>query len=96
MHFEDLWCQAEELHKEAGKEDSISSIVEELIMKLNLYRLVDERPEISDGERQIIKSRTLGEILLTITNLSYKDNIDVFEALSTAYTYHNLNKSFKI
>lgn len=93
IHFEELWEKCEQIHKETTKEDSISILVDELIMKLNLYRLLDEKKEISESEQQKIKSRTMGEILLTLTNLSLKDNINVFDALNTAYKYHNLGFS---
>ena len=51
-------------------------------MKLNVYKVIDQRIEIPPTEKLAIKSRTLGEILMTITNLSLRDNINVFEALS--------------
>lgn len=79
-HFEDLWCQAENFHK--NSDSSISSIMDELSMKINLYKLFESQKD--SAELKKIKSRTLGEILLVITNLSLKEDINVFEALNTA------------
>lgn len=89
LSFENLWNQCEDLHKQSSSDDSINLILDELIMKINLYRLLDEKKEIELIERQKIKSRTLGEILLTITNLSLKDDINVFDALLTAHKFQN-------
>lgn len=83
-HFEELWEKCEILNKEAVKEDTISIIIDELMMKLNLYKIIDLKSEISEDERQKIKNRTMGEILLTLTNVSLKDNINVFDALHIA------------
>lgn len=90
IHFEELWEKCELLFKDTSKDDSISTIIEELLMKLNLYRVIDSKMEIPEEERVKIKSRTMGEILLSLTHLSYKDNINVFEALSIALQYRNI------
>lgn len=92
LHFEELWESCEKSHQETSKNDNISSIVDELMMKLNLYKLIDKKTEISKEDQQKIKSRTVGEILLTLTNLSLKDNINVFEALNIALQYHTLTR----
>lgn len=89
IHFEELWEKSEKLHLESNSNDSVSSIVDELAMKINLYKIIDSRTEVSEGERQQAKSRTIGEILLTLTKLSLKDNIDVYEALSIAQQYRS-------
>ncbi len=89
IHFEELWENCENLHKDLGKGDTVASVIDELAMKINLYKLLDGKTEITEEERQKIKSRTLGEILLTLTNLSLKDNINVFESLSIAYQIRN-------
>jgi hypothetical protein len=44
------------------------------------------------------KSRTLGEILMSLTQLSLKDNINVFDALQLALHYRSveqLNKKYQ-
>lgn len=89
IHFEELWENCENLHKELGKGETVPIIIDELAMKINLYKLIDGKTEISDEERQKVKSRTLGEILLTLTHLSLKDNINVFESLSIAHQIRN-------
>ena len=92
-HFEILWEECEKLHQ-AG--DSASSIIDELMMKLNLYKALAERTEIPKDELQKIKTRTMGEILLTMTNLSLIDNINVFEALSVDKQYRDAELDAKI
>lgn len=89
ISFEELWNKSEEFQKNAYKEITTQSIIEELILKLNLYKAIDLKIEIPEEERQKVKSRTLGEILLTFTCLSLKDNINVYEALSISLQYRN-------
>jgi hypothetical protein len=86
-HFEDLWEKCELLHKDFVAQDDVQAIVNELQMKLNLYQTIDQKKEIPPEEIEKVKSRTFGEILLTLTNLSLKDGINVFDALATAYKY---------
>jgi len=81
IHFEELWEKCEKLHHD---EDNPSIIIDELMMKLNLYKAIDQKSEIPKEEAQKIKSLAMGEILLTITNLSLVDNINVFNSLNTA------------
>lgn len=93
MHFEELWEKCEKTH--IG-ESNMDSILDELAMKINLYRILSEKKEIPDAELQKIKSRTIGEILFTLTNLSLKDNINVFDALSKAQQFHSEKNYEKI
>ena len=90
IHFEDLWEKCEKFHQSEGMEGSAAALIDELMMKLNLYKVIDLKEEIPAEDRQKIKSRTLGEILLTLTQLSLKDNINVFEALSVALQYRSI------
>lgn len=86
-HFENLWEKCEQLHQDFVAQDEVQAIVNELQMKLNLYQTIDQKKEIPPEEIEKVKSRTFGEILLTLTNLSLKDGINVFDALATAYKY---------
>jgi len=85
-HFEDLWEKCEQLHQELNNVETFF-IIDELLMKLKLYKVLDEK--IKTEDQQVAKSRLLGEILLAITKISVKDNINVFDALATAYNFHN-------
>lgn len=91
VHFEELWEKCEKFHADASLGNSVQNVIEELMMKINLYKAIDARTEIPEDERQKLKSRTLGEILLTLTNLSLKDNVDVYEALSIALQYRSID-----
>jgi hypothetical protein len=92
IHFEELWEQCEQLHKEGSSsgDDQVPALIDEIMMKLNLYRVIENNKEIAEEERQKVKSRTYGEILLALTNLSFIDNINVFEALSVAMKYRSV------
>jgi hypothetical protein len=90
VHFETLWEQCEKFHQESIKDSEVTIMIDEIMMKLKLYQLIDSQKEVPDEERQNIKSRTMGEILWTLTRLSLKDNINVFDALNTAYKFHNI------
>jgi hypothetical protein len=92
IHFEELWEKSELLYKDNLERDSVSSIVDEIMMKLNLYKVLEEKKEIPEEELKKVKSRTYGEILLTLTNLSMKDGINVFEALATAFKYRSIKQ----
>lgn len=66
------------------------SVAEELVMKINLYKAITEKTKIPTEELHKMRTRILGEILLTLTGLSIKDNVDVFEALATALQYRTI------
>lgn len=83
MHFEDLWEQCENFHKQIN-EDNAQSIIEELTLKLKLYQAIDTNANLLDEEHKKIKAHTFGELLLSLTKLSLKEEINVFEALSFA------------
>jgi hypothetical protein len=92
VHFEELWEKCENFHQEENKNEiDCQSILDALAMKVNLYRMVDQSVDAKDEEQQKAKSRLIGEILLTLTNLSLKDNINVFDALAVAYRHHTID-----
>lgn len=91
MHFEELWEKCEELHKRMEQPDNMPALLEELSMKISLYKAIDAKKEIPEEDRQKAKSRALGEILLTLTHVSLQDNINVFEALGVAFQYRSAN-----
>lgn len=93
IHFEELWEKCEQLHHNDG--NSMPAI-DELIMKLNLYKAIVMQTEIPKEEFEQMKSRTMGEILLVITKISLVDNINVFEALSIAQQHRSSQVSNSI
>lgn len=90
QHFEELWELCENYHKEDDKHNSLQEIITEISMKIDLYFRLDQK-EISQEELKKIKSRLFGEILLTLTNLSLLDNVNVFEALSIAHQMRSID-----
>jgi hypothetical protein len=91
LHFEDLWSNAESYHTDTINVDSVQLIIDEIMMKLNIYKAIDSRLEISQQEKNNIKSKTIGEILFSLTNLSLKDNINVFESLLDSINSRGIN-----
>jgi len=90
-HFEVLWEQCENFQKDGAAQNDVQHIIEELMLKISLYKAIDAKTEIPEEDRQKVKSRTLGEILLTLTALSLKDNINVYEALNIALQYRSVD-----
>lgn len=93
-HFEQLWEDSEKLHTHDNS--ATSSIIDELLLKINLYKIIDEKTDIPLEERTKIKSRTMGEILLTLTHISLKDDINVFDALKVANQFRSAENFSKI
>ncbi len=79
-HFEHLWEKCEEYHSSSNQNDTSDALIEELIAKINLYQAIVSR-KMPPEDLEKIKSHAFGEILLTLTNLSLKENVNVFEAL---------------
>ena len=91
MHFEELWEKCENFQKDASEHMEIPQMIEELVLKINLYKAIDSKmSEITTEDAQKVKSRLLGEILLVITCMSLKDNINVFESLGMALQFRSI------
>ena len=95
-HFEELWVKCEEFQKDACSATAVQTILEELVMKVNLYKAIDTKTEIPEEDRIKVKSRVMGEILLTLTGLSFKDNVNVYDALNMALQYRCLDFYSKV
>ena len=92
IHFENLWEKCENFHKETEFDEDVSPIISEIVMKLKLYEAVDQKIDDSIEEKEKAKSRILGEILLSLTLLSLRDNINVYEALHIALMHHSIDE----
>lgn len=90
IHFEELWEKCEQFHNETSSSDSQVSIIEEIAMKLDLYKTLVNRVDMLPEEKEKLKSFAIGEVLLSLTALSLKDNINTFEALQNALTYKSI------
>ena len=82
IHFEELWERCEQFHNENSTDTSLT-VLEELLLKINLYKALSVQKEMP-SDLQEAKSRLLGEIILTITNLSLRENINVYDSLTIA------------
>jgi hypothetical protein len=94
IHFEDLWEKCEKFHSEFSNYENADQIIDELILKLNLYKAV-RLQELPPEEKNKICSHTLGEVMLTLTNVSLRDNINVYQALNTALQYKSIPEYVK-
>ena len=90
LHFEDLWEKCESLHKNNCEEENIDSIIKELQIKIELYRTLLSKKDLIGEELPHLKSRTMGEILLTLTNLSLRENINVYDSLVSALRFREI------
>ena len=88
--FEQLWVACENLND--GSPETQEQIIDELHLKTKLYQSLSQKLDLPEDEQQSIRTRTMGEILFTLTKLSLQDNINVFEALETARQYRTHNK----
>ncbi len=88
--FSELWEISEKIYDDTIKGTPTESILDELKYKIDFYRSVSER-DIVDEEKQKIKSHLFGEILMTLTQLSLKDNINSYKALNTAIYYKDID-----
>lgn len=89
-HFENLWEDAEKYYKESSSSTTIDSVLNELILKINLYKSIDENEAFPTDQKEKIKLHTFGEILMTLTQLSLKDNINSYAALQAALHYKKI------
>jgi hypothetical protein len=89
-HFEQLWESCEQSFQNTDAE--VGSIINELLIKANLYRAISKQDPKSPEEMEKIKSHLMGEILLTLTHLSLKENINVFNSLTEALFFSNVEK----
>lgn len=81
IHFENLWEQAENLQLEEIKDSSSEDIINELIIKFKLYSNLNK---LNESEQKEAKKIIFESILLLITQLSSKDNLNVFLILKKA------------
>lgn len=86
-HFEDLWTQAELLLADDTKISHWEDLVKSTSMKLTLLehiKSLQQQDNLSEDDVNKLVSNTMGELLLTITQLSWAANVDVYAALQAA------------
>ena len=79
-HFEDLWQACENIFSQ--QISTVPQIIEELILKIGLYKVLISNTNIKESTN--IKSQLFGEMMLTLSQLSLKEDVNVFEALQLA------------
>lgn len=81
-HFENLWELAESCYDSASI-DNISAF-NELNLKIGLLKAIVDNDSIPETEKTKAIEYSYGEILMTMTQLSLKLNINSYKALSIA------------
>lgn len=92
-HFEQLWSVAEDSFK-SELDCDVNEILNKLSLSIRLYKNINDKSS-STQEIKAIKAHLLGELLLEISHLSMKENIDVFNALMASLKFRksHLNQS---
>ncbi len=91
IHFEQLWEECEEFNKIKNPDLKSSGVIDELSFKISLYQKIEEKSkDIPKEELERIRNHTLGEILFTITSISFADQVNVFDALNTALQHRKI------
>ena len=88
--FNELWENAEKALKEETNLSSSEDLVKEIIAKFKLYSLVSNSG-FAEEDCSRLRSHAFGKILLAITQLSFKDNVNVYAALKIALDEAKLN-----
>ncbi len=92
MHFEQLWEQAENKFK--NDQSSVEEVLNNLILKINLYQSFYNKIKAAPAQEAAkMKSHLMGEILLALTQLSYRENINVYQALHFGLQFAELDAS---
>lgn len=84
IHFENLWEEAETIMQDEVSISSSEELVKEAEGKLGIYNLINKNTSMLEVDKNRLKAHTFGKILLVLTQLSAKDNINVYAALKTA------------
>ena len=89
MHFETLWEDAEKSLQTETSISSFSELVKDAMSKLMVLDQLDvmvskESSVLSNDEKMRLKSNTLGKLVLSLTQISAKEGINVYAALKAA------------
>ena len=83
-HFETIWNKSEELIASEVSKQPTAPIIEELIAKLALYKALDLNDKIPEEEKQKLKTHLFGKLLIALSKLSFKENVNVYTAMKQA------------
>lgn len=91
--FDKLWTSCEEFHKQNSGEKQDEPI-NELLMKIKIYQNVCNK-ELANEEKIKLKERLMGEIMFSLSHLSFIDNINIFSALEEVSQYRTIENYSK-
>lgn len=83
-HFEQLWVLCENEFK-SDTDTDLNEILNKIQVTIGLYKNLSSKPVTEDLPR--IKAHLIGELLLHLSHLSLKEDIDVFAAMKTALKF---------
>lgn len=91
-HFEHLWEESENFYNSEIQSASPLAILDEINLKINLYKTICLQENLAQDQRDKLKNNIFGEILMTLTQLSLKDNINAYAALKAALGYKKIQE----
>ena len=89
ISYEVIWEASENLY--TNDPADTNSIITEIIAKLTVYKTLNTT-EVSLEEQNKAKHYLMGNILSTLSHLTYKDNTNIYTALQDALRNHKLDK----
>lgn len=92
MSFEALWEQCEAFHQSSLSKSDAEANMDELAMKITLYKTLSSKKDMRPEDMRAIKKRVMGEILFALTKLSDNDDVNTYTALKEALDYNSLNR----
>lgn len=80
--FDNIWEDAEKLLEQETSHSSTSQLIKECIAKLSMLDSLSSLENTMPTEDLLrLKSHAMGKVLLVLTQISMKDNINVYTAL---------------
>jgi hypothetical protein len=84
QHYETLWESAEQELATQTAKLSTQELINQLILQLTAYQKLDQAEETPADLKTGLKTQWFGEVLLSLTQLSYLEQVNTFTALETA------------
>ncbi len=93
ISYDLLWETSEQLFKD--DQSDAGSIINELIAKLSFYKTLDTS-ELAQEEKNKAKQFVMGNILMTLSHLTLKDNLNIYPIHKEAIAAQKINKMEKL
>ena len=97
ISFEMIWEAAEDLYKTDAS--NVQVITTEIMAKLMVYKSIDGNKELDGADKVKAKQYIMGKILLVLSQLTAKDNLNIYPILKDAiatYRTEKIEKEMKL